>query len=540
MADLTLAELTPADVADARQFLASWLHDGYPSMQTDEGRVFGDLLLRPAAELRVLDDQELIDLRRSSSILEIEKDPSIAEDASIDRIYSNFLVSRIPGAKASGQITVVITSQVTITLSVDTVFESGGVKFKLPNNVVAVAAGAVEDPNVQKAMIRRQDGTYQFIVDVAAVADGFSPIRRNALFSINPSPVGFITAFAVTDFDSGVEPEDNAQVVARFQAGVAAEIFSGRTHIAALIKKQFPGVIATSVIGARQAEMLRDRNKLVPTGTGGKVDAWVRTASLPRQFKITKTAVNVLGGSVGQRRFTIGRDDVPGFYTVDAVLLAGTDQGASTLGIVGDVRGLDTTEVVSGAVVPEMADILQGGYSRFQTSVVDFIDPAAAGDSGSYDIWVTAMPDIAAVQDYAQGPGDAGPAADLLIRAPVPAFFTATLEVHYPGDIQPATAAAVASAVAARVNALPFGTDRLAVSVIHAAAMAVLGSGGAWVASPIRLVMNVRTPDGNRVFTDIVGDCLLPDIPDSSVTPKTTAIYLDPANVAVSFRPSGG
>jgi hypothetical protein len=301
---------------------------------------------------------------------------------------------------------------------------------------------------------------------------------------------------------------------------------------------QLPTLKALSQVGLGDEEMLRDRHNLFLMSTGGKADLYTQTADYPEELKLTKECVYV-GDQEWQ--FTIFRDDAPGFYIITAVVDKGEVNFQGGYEITQDLRGLDLTPETDW--VHDIEDLLEGAYTRYQTSVVKFVDPNTAGDTSvgetaEYDVYVYRMPDIKTLHALTIDRARRPEAGDYLVRAAVPAITGVTMRVAVrPGAATP-DATAIQEAVASRANSIGFATGKLYMAYLVDAAYTVIDPKSA-VVTPIDMHAFVYPPDtvplGRILLRDV--DLLeIPDLPDRGVSQRTTCFYLRPSDVAVTVE----
>ena len=398
---------------------------------------------------------------------------------------------------------------------------------------------AVLNPAVQRLITRRTDGYYMFVVDVVAENPGTQYyVRKDTAFdAVDPSPSGLITAYAYQDFNLGSNTQTNEELVNEVKNGIAAQVFSGRAHIEALLKQTLPALAATSIIGFGDAEMLRDRHNLFAISTGGKADIYARTQAIPQEIRLVKSAILVdLPTKTWQ--VTLARDDAPGFYVVDAVLHTDDVEGIGSLAISSEVRGLDMTPT-DDEFVPDVQNLVEGGYSRYQTEVLQFVDPDTDGSvtTQDYAVYVTYMPNLVTLQDLAVDRDGRNPQADYLVRSPVPAFCAVNLTVKHLASVAAPVAADIQTAVATRVNALGYGMGKLPASIIFDAVHEVIGHGpSVMVVAPLDMSCNIVKPGGGTVFIRSADELVAPYLPLEAVTSRTLAFYLDPDDVVVTIE----
>lgn len=538
----TIDQLDPVAVAAAESFLVTFLKEQFPDMDLTEGRVLLNLLIRPAALFRVLNQTDITNLRESMSLLAIQQNPAIADQATVDAVLSNYRVTRNPGSFSIGQITIIIQNLLTTPINQGTIFTANGLTYTNALSFVGVTTQAAVVSNQQRLIVPRNDGTFAFTIDVTATAVGQAyNAKRATQFAVNPAPPGIIEAVAAQDFINGTNQETNQELIDRFNLGISPAVFSGRVNIESLLLSKFPNITAQSIVGFGDEEMLRDRHNIFQVSTGGKADLYVRTQALPVSITIQKTATLV--DKVNQVwQISISRDDYPGFYTIDAVLPLGSDVTQDSLQITAETRGLDLTPDEND-FVPDIKNIVEGAYSRYQTSVFQFIDPNVDTSSlivnqstRDYLVFITGMPNIKELQLLASDRSTRNPQADYLVRAPIPIFSSVTLQVLYVNDADAPDAAKIKQAVSAAVNGLGFELGKLPASIIFKAVHGAIAAAGVLVTSPLDILASLRSPDGTILQFRDPNEIDVPDLPMSEITSRTAVFYMDLNGVDVAIQ----
>lgn len=535
----SINDLDPTAVQQAEAFLAGWLAPQYPSMDLNEG-VFRNLLIRAASAFHVLNQTLMAELKASQSLLAVSADPDGADPETVDAILSNYRMTRKEGTKATGTIVVVMSFRRSVSVPITTVFTANGLNYLVTKPYIAVTDSASVVTDQQRLISARTDGTYSFTVPaVAELAGSASNLRIGTRLAMNPSVSGFVDSYALQDFSGGSDTESNADLIARMDEAIVQKVLSSRIQISSLLAEQWANLRASSIVGFGDTEMLRDRHNMFGISTGGKADLYCRTEYLPQTVKITRDAV-LIDKENGIWQVSILRDDAPGFYEVQAVLPANTNPDQNTLEKTSEVRGLDLTPDTDEDISPDVANLTEGAYTRYQTAVVAFAD--TSGDlSGltvnvstrSYDIYLNAMPGIKDLQRYVMNRENRNPQADYLVRAPIPAFTTVSLTIGFQGTGELPDATPIKTAVASRVNGLNFQFGRLPASIIYDAVHDVISRTEAYVLAPIDILVRIRKPDGTYTQLRSGDQIELPDDPATAVTQRTTIFYLDADDVDV-------
>lgn len=529
-----VTDLDPAAVTQNEELLAAWLAAEYPSLDLSAGRVLRDLLIRPAALLHTLNQTDVANVMKSQSLSAIKLDPASADTAVVDAVFSNYQVSRKSGTNAAGQLTIVVSAALTTAIGQAAVFSANGYEFQPTASFVGVTASSAVISTSQRLITRRADGTYAFVIDVQATAEGPVGIRRNTRFTVNQPISGLVDVFATADFTDGVAPETNAEMVAAFERGISPPVFSGRIQIDALLHETMPDLVTTSIVGYGDAEMLRDRNNLFGIG-GGKADLYVRTALLPSMTTLTKEAT-LISAAGKTWQFSIAKDDAPGFYEVESVLPENSSASGS-LEITAETRGVNLT--ATNEFVPDIYSMLDGAYTRYQTAVVQVYDPDTSTTGmtegvtkRNFTVLVSCLPGLATLQSLASNRNNRSPNSDYLVRAPVPAIVTMDLTLEYAADVP--DVGAIQTALAKAVNSLGI-TDRIPAALIHDTIRTAAGPDVIAV-SPVDMFMRLRKPLGGYVQDRSANALTIPTLPGEGVSPRTTAFFLYPDSVSITLR----
>jgi hypothetical protein len=250
---------------------------------------------------------------------------------------------------------------------------------------------------------------------------------------------------------------------------------------------------------------------------------------------ITKTAVLIAkAGAVGTWQFSLGRDDLPGFYEITKILLETADQTGSGFATTSVVRG---TDVGSDLWVPTMPRALDGSFSRYQTAVVQFDDTVTDATSlvnnvstKTYNIYARKQPKIKEVQEFWASPSRRPPGGDLLVRAAVPCVVTVTATFTYPAGNTVSTSA-VKAAIASAVNGDSF-TGSLPASLISQAIHTAVPS--ALAVTSLTMTGRLIKPNGAIVTSSSSTAITIADDFDNMVSGKTTAFFLSTSDITLT------
>jgi uncharacterized phage protein gp47/JayE len=538
----SFTELDAATVRQEEELLAQLLQEAEPNIQFRQG-VLKELLLHLNAVMATKNSEELSRLRRSSSLQEIQVDPSLADDDAVDKIASNFRVTRKTGEKATGSVRVVVDRLSPITIAAGSTWEAGG-KFYINESAFAgktTAANVVS--STDRVLTPVGDGTYYFVIELVAQEVGAAgAIKRDTVLTPQQAPLYFVTAYAAEDFSNGIDEESNDELSARLVQGAACKALSGSVHMSAALKdkENFANVLQDSVVGYGDSEMLRDKHSLFPGSFGGRVDWYIRTQRLPTETALTKTAtlVEKTEDGYGIWQFGIERDEAPGFYDVKSIAGVEAGETAGTLEITEDIRSADLSAVEGDDFVPDIANGTEAAYSRFQAGVIRFKDNqvpttslTVASSTRDYVATVRHMPLIAEIQEWASGRGVRNRAGDVLIKAPVPCFLKVSFTINFKQGTSTPSTATIKNDIAEFVNSYGF-VGKLPASAISDIVHNSLS--GIQYLSAIDMLGDIRKPDGQIRRIRSTELLVIPEEFSVMSSPRTAVFICDPNDISIT------
>ncbi len=538
IAEREFEDLDGDDVAAALAEMEQRVQEDNPSVDVRRG-VFRDLVLHYQSLLSTRRQANIDDYLNARSLQQITADPALADPDIVDDVLSNFRVVRQPGGTAAGEVAVVRDNDLTATVALGSVFTANGLNYVTTAVYTAKAEAAQIGGDTDRLITRLSDGTYAFTVPVVAEGVGSAyAIPRNTLMVPDVAPRGYLTSYAATDFTGGLDAETNQELIERLQQGVAARTLSNRVNMAAMLREidAFSRIVAMSIVGYGDPEMRRDRHWIWPTSGGGRVDWYIRASERFERTVLTRTAtlVEKTADLQGRWRFTVGRDEAPGFYEVAAVYLPGDEGSTGTYEVTSDTRAADLT---GGGFVPDVVGEQEAAYTAFQTAAVEFIDTDTdvvdleLGSSQDYEVVLKTLPLLADVQETVSHRDVRHYGADCLVRAPVPCFVQLTFTIYkQQGQDDPDTTA-IAEALCAVVNTTGF-TGALYASALHDAIHSLLPAGSS--VGAIDMLGRLRYPDGSVRYVRDPDTLAVPDEPDSGVSRRTTQFFSEPGDIAIA------
>lgn len=532
-----ISDLDPAEVAAARAILADRVAAAFPDADVRRG-VYHDRVLHPAAALASLLTRRIDRELAAASLLDVEADPTLADDATVDRILSNFRVSRRGATVASGEVVFVVAVAAPITLPAGTALTAGPAALRTTSVVTVRTSPDQVAAATDRALTPLPGGGYAFAAPARAVEPGpAGALRRGAVVAPDLPPPNFVRAYVAEDWSGGLAAESTAELLAAMRAGLAAKAWGSRATIDSMLRDALPGLASTSSVGTGDPEMARAARGLFPVAAAARVDVWLRPHGRPALATVARSAVLVArdADGVGTWEAHLGADDAPGFLWVDSAGPPGGDPSAAGFEVVSTVRGVDPA---AASPAPDVRTGAEAAYSRFQTAAVRFRDPTTpAGalqvgvDRRDCVLTLATRPLVAEAQALLSSRRLGPPAGDALARAAVPGRVSVEVEVLARPGSAGVDASAAAAAVADLVEGLGFG-GRLTAAAVAAAVAPSLAPGAA--VGEVLMRCDVPAPSGATIRLRGRARLDPPDAPADGATARTTAFTADPGDV--TFR----
>lgn len=538
----SLSELDSTKVDAMFATFTQYMQERHPEVELTRG-VFHDLVLYFNSVLNAAVQENIDRVLQSNSLLQISANPALADDALVDRVLSNYNLTRDVGKRAVGEVTIILNFNAATTIPATIIFDVDGIKFVPTMDFLALPVGSQANNDDERVMIAVGDGTYAVNILAEAVEVGAAGnVRKGVTFVPDFVPNNMVSAFAAGDFVYGADPSSNADYIAKLPAGLAAKTIGGRLSYAAAIRNEvaFANVPHLSILGCGDVEQLRDQHSLFPISGGGKIDIYCQSHAYAQEKAFLLEAVYIGEGVIGTRwQLTLDRDLYPGFYEVTRIVKAANTEDTG-YEIVQDIRGLDLSDL---DFAPDIQNVVEGAYTRYQTAVIQFEDTDTVSTGltvnssrAYYLVSISGLPLIGPLQDFIGGRDNRSRAADVLIRAAVPCFTKISFSIRKEATALPLDLAAIKAAIVAEIQNVGF-TGQLHSSTISGVVHRFLT--GRQALGAIDMFGRIRRPDGTTQYVE--GSALLeiPDDPQRLVTGRTTAFLVSADDISISEVAAG-
>jgi hypothetical protein len=553
-----LASQSASTVYSKEEQIVAFVQAAYPTLDLSPGTALRDLVVRIYAHLETR-IQEQIDLALvSSSLSEISKDPSAVDPVQLERVLSNYNVTRSEGSTASGLLRIFMSSSATASIPPSVVFTLGGVRYS-PDGSYVLVAESLYTGLANQRILEPSGSLFSAVISVTALSSGSTGNIRASTkaTAVAPTIPGTVDVKADSDFTGGADADDNTVLLAKAKDGVVGKALSGREHIRAKLKTQFPGIKDVGVVGFLDPEMSRDLVDGVHTGN--RVDLHVKSASYPSRLseRLLATLVSYdTATRLGTVEISMSAARAAGLYLVEAVR-SNPQVQLTSFAVVSDIRTMEnnTMHEVGGSPPP---------FTAYQRVTFRFLAPyaaikesgtAAGNQAGLLPAWTSdtsappagllntagllqfyvdylKMPNIREIQAYVDSAAERSLTADMLVRAPVPALCSLQMRLIKPTGAQDPDLAALKAALVSKFNSAPMGGPVFGSALVHVAYQNI--PDGYSVDLPIHMYGVIVNPDLTKSVVYSSDALRAPDNPAKGVTSNTCAFFLETSMVDIS------
>jgi hypothetical protein len=285
-------EVTSQDVADAEDFLVTFMEDKIPTGDYTDGAMMRDVAIKAisyiAAYFKKVDSQ----IRARQSLLSVQEvdttdDPEAADDA-VDEILSNWFATRQIGEFARVVAYGFASERVDIDIPATTKFyKTSSLAFLLDNNGEAYSVAA-EDLVPQFDSTGEISG-YFFPIPLVAENVGSNYDIDPGNFATFDDFNQYVTqVLTLQKAEGGDDTESTEDFIARSENLITVRNLINPRSADAVLQDEFPSIRSITTIGMGELEMIRDRIKEQATAlefhVGGHMDFFVDLSTVETSF----------------------------------------------------------------------------------------------------------------------------------------------------------------------------------------------------------------------------------------------------------------
>lgn len=301
-------ELTALDISEAETYLEALLREKYPNLDFGPGSVLRDLIISPFSYIYSVIRKQYENIRNQQSLLTLQNIET--EDAALflDRILSNWMLTRGSGNYARGFVVIELTEKTDLFIPSSQPFVSRNLNFVVDTEEQIYVVS-------QNALVPVVDslGTitgYRCRIPVKAASPGIAYNLEPGSFQRWPAISPYVSAvYNEEAFSGGKDIETNADLADRAKTAISIRDLNSARSITAVLRDQFSFVEDVVVKGFGDSEVKRGYNETFGVYMGGYADAFIRT---PMLYNQQSTAV------VGE----LINDPRPGYYVLRDVKIS--------------------------------------------------------------------------------------------------------------------------------------------------------------------------------------------------------------------------
>lgn len=545
---LDISSLSDSAVQTAEDTLTALIKEEYPALDLTAGRVFKELLIKPAAIFYAFTEKNIEALRTSLSLIASDENPELVDAEIAEDFFANLRITKTDGTTSSGQLTIVMAVNATTIISMDTEFSINDTIFKPTQTFIGMPSVDDDDADNIRQITQRADQMYEFVIDVVASVEGTAGnIQQGTRLTVSPESTRIVDVYATDSFTGGTNTESIEDLITRGKEALSPKVLCTRLSDTALLKSEFGSAVDISVIGYGDPEMTRDQHNIFSISSGGKIDIYTRSESIPTQetLLVDCTLVNKTEKLLG---FTLDTEQSAGVYKILSVLqenavLYPQDTEVSLyrnmLGSLEIVNNLRQFSLGDEDIVPDITTAQEAAFSAYQTFSVQFLDPGlntlnlSDGDIITYKVIVLRMPQIHDIQEYVNLRSVRNYCSDVLIKAAIPCICSLTVVLRKRSN-ETATIDedAIKTAIANYINSHKFADGPLsAAKMIEAVQTNIPALVN--IDLPLDLSGMLLLPSGDTKYLHNT-DCLnIADILTENVSSRTVAFFISTNDIDI-------
>lgn len=309
-------QVSADEMKEAELIATQILTAQYPDLDLREGTGARDLVIRPTATLLAMVQKALVHYFSNNTIKVVTND---SPQETVDRILSNWFLSRKIGTKAVINARLYFARQKAIVVSSDVYFSPDNTLKFFPTSAISVTTGQLTfDSN---------NNEYYYDLDLAAEQEGsnYNISSGSLLYFSNFDPfflhaeINFLKATAVAT-------ETNTDFITRAQTAISTRNLINNRSITSKMLGDFALLQGVSTIGYGDPEMIRDQiQAYVPALTppyvfshsGGCCDVYSR---VPLTSGIVQYTADALGKvQIGGAIYKFSRSQISGSAVADTL-----------------------------------------------------------------------------------------------------------------------------------------------------------------------------------------------------------------------------
>jgi hypothetical protein len=528
----------PDEILAMQELSRQYLEDRYSNLDFSPVSGLHDAVVRPTSQMVLLARAFIEEFNKTRTLHDALVNNG--DEAVVDSILSNFLVTRRKGKKATGTIKV-STENYTTNQSIfgtDSFVTPDGLRFFPSRNY-----SMTNTPSLTSDVEIFQSGSGSaghFMIDVVAEEVGTKyNIKRGSHLEFSGSISGLISSTSINQFSGGEDNESNQSVHDRIISSLSARNMTSPLAIDQSLRESFPDIVTTVSHGVSSDYMKRNAHNLFGVKSGCFCDVYVRNAYAPKIKEIHAVASRIADGSLeagdqnqysGMFLVSISKDDFPGHYDVISVRPITNNK------IIGSYEIFKKTRVLTDLQTQnELHSVAEAAFSRYSSTDVIFAEsPSSLLDEISVVCEVQGLDEIKEMQEYANGGGTQSALIDTLIKACVPCFISIdpiTVRVRADSLI---TDSEISAKIASYILTVNPADDVLRSDVVVSKILEMDGVVG--VDLPIKMNASILVPSENEevISFSSISSLVIPSHPSKFVGAETVGFFVKDDSININ------
>jgi hypothetical protein len=504
--------------------LTSLIQEKAPNIDLAPGSVFNELILGLESQIQNQVYNDMSDISMSQTISDVINSIVDTYSPVIDRIASNYNVTRNQGSASAGQIKVYVTAKPATDYTL-----LAGVSFT--QSTLGYVYNTTESKTLKiddDTFTQEGEGRFYFILAVASPTVGLHTVLTNGapfnLTSTNAIP-NYIESFAHGSFSAGLDQETDKQLIARFRQGLSVGNLLSSASLNSKLTSLYPSFRGAFLTNTTSKVNKRGLSSIMNIKIPGCVDVYVKN-----DITIPQITIPVGGTYIGSTEFSnntwvldeISSDLLPGFYRIENV-----EETSDTELINLSFKTTYSFDTTSDNLIQTAAD---ARYSIYQKATVYVSRASNNGQGMTFNVTALVPYQLKSIQDLVNDPDQRIPCADYLIKGIVPCMVNMDLSLvrKSQGDI--IDVAALKGDIFNYVNSLPIGQPIAVSKIIDICHNYNI----ARVDLPLIIAGTILAPydkNGDAADQNITIDgndfLSIPELPQYGVIPENTMFFLN-------------
>ena len=419
-------------------------------LDASPGSALRELVVRPSAVLNSLEESWRSELVASLDLNAIADGTVPGDDGLVDAIASIYRMKRLDGSSSTGVIALNIDYQgYAVYVNQSWTFNADGHDLTFSGVYAGSIDGTEGDGQVNRErLIRSPAGvddngnvTYTYIMLVPVTCEDGAEIAAGTQVVWSGPSESVTGVYVFSPITGGGTVETNQSLAKRILEALPPGVMSTPLQIRNTFATEFGLPVDRVAVVGGQEGLERAVDRLTGITLPGFVDVFIANAGDCPSETVPVTPVFV---EEGIWKVVLEPPLSAGAYEVSALVVDGTPVSLDTATV---TFGMDDHD---GHVIPSGTQT----FSEFQTITVQFPYAADEENPPECEVTIARQPLVPSLQEYVDSSDRRAPGQDVVVKAAVPFFLSATVIVERSTQTDSET---IRTAICSYINSLPVG-----------------------------------------------------------------------------------